>query len=110
MVVVDQIDAGSTVLTLPHTVVDVDVAVLARPPLLALAAVVPYRVLARECVDARLSPAFVYVCTVMSIRTKSNIVMRNLRVRIRFWDKLFAFVYDCTGMFMRKNSKIAKRN
>lgn len=110
MVVVDQIDAGSTVLTLSHTVVDVDVAVLARPPLLALAAVVPYRVLARECVDAGLSPAFVYVCTGMSIRTKSNIVMRNLRVKIRFWDKLFAIVYDCTGMFMRKSSKIAKRN
>lgn len=110
MVVVDQIDASSTVLTLPHTVVDVDIAVLARPPLLALAAVVPYRVLARECVDARLSPAFVYVCTGMSIRTKSKIVKRNLRVKIRFWDKLFAFVYDCTGMFMRKNSKIAKRN
>lgn len=36
--------------------------------------------------------------------------MRNLRVKIRFWDKLFAFVFDCTGMFMRKNSKVAKRN
>lgn len=101
MVVVDQIDAGGTVLTLPHTVVDVDVAVLARPPLLALAAVVPYGVLARECVYTRLSPAFVYVCTGMSIRTNSKIVMRNLRVKIRSWDKLFAFVYDCKGMFMR---------
>lgn len=86
MVVVDQVDAGSAVLTLPHTVVDVDVAVLARPPLLALAAVVPDCVLARDCVDAGLSPALVDVCTSMSMRTKSKIVKRNLWVKSRFWE------------------------
>lgn len=63
VVVVDQIYAGGSVLTLPDAVVDVDVTVSPGPTLLALAAVVAHRVLAGVRVDAWLRFTLVYVCT-----------------------------------------------
>jgi hypothetical protein len=46
MVVIDQVNAGRSMLALPHTVIDVMVTVLSSPALLALATIVPNQILA----------------------------------------------------------------
>lgn len=61
VVVVDEVDASSSVLALAYAVVDVQVTVLAGPTFLALTPVISYHVLTGVRVDARIVFTFVYV-------------------------------------------------
>lgn len=61
VVVVDKVDAGSSVLALPYAVVYVQVTVFTGPTFLALTPVISYHVLTGVRIDARVVFAFVYV-------------------------------------------------
>jgi hypothetical protein len=61
VIVVDQINASSSMLALPHTIIDVMVTVFPSPALLALASIVSNQILAWVCIDTWSSLTFVCI-------------------------------------------------